>query len=514
MEKLLVIRTGQDYFDALHAYGVAITVAELIGEIVELRDCGLSYVITLPAQVKEHQTHKTFQDILALPKDTNLDRVDQVEIANLDGLLASTFTSPGPRLVSVMDFGARSTIDREAATGALSKVRRLVARLENSIEKCKGTPRQWMADIVSTYAHDDFKTLWPEYKGSHDVGINMPLEPAFGYGTRRARSDGLVADKTNVTIAGAKHVVVHTYVGAARVLRAQSVGSHQVIMYVPMPHVVNVSPGFHLPILRSTDLPWRQAAYCHWLTLWSQSPGTFEGLGYQVLQQQGAKQAFSKYRGILPYSYLSRLSKQCSTSVMARWRRDVTTPVKSSDTDPESVIDYLSFPGPATLRRHLHNVAQIVNSSHEMDHFAYELHEVIAMNECQDEQDELISSVLQRDRGTLRFGRSLRILGEHNRSDLRDSIDELEKVETRDHLIRALAQAMQRCILAKTRSDFIIVPTDEDAGQLLHDVHQFGARDIAGILILLSSLRYPQQPAVPQAVPLSLPDSLSPDYSI
>jgi hypothetical protein len=52
---------------------------------------------------------------------------------------------------------------------------------------------------------------------------------------------------------------------------------------------------------------------------------------------------------------------------------------------------------------------------------------------------------------------------------------------------------MQECVVAMAKSPFIIIPTDEDLKYLLDDVDQHGARPIAGLLIILSTLRYAQR---------------------
>ena len=123
-----------------------------------------------------------------------------------------------------------------------------------------------------------------------------------------------------------------------------------------------------------------------------------------------------------------------------------------------------------------------------------------------------LSSVMQKEHGTLRFGHSLRSLGEHRRADLRDSLDEIDAARNRDQLVRALARSTQRCVVAKAMSNFVIVPSDTDLTHLLDDIDRWGARDIAGLLFILSALRHPAQAAgTYQAVAIDFTES---DYSI
>jgi hypothetical protein len=104
-----------------------------------------------------------------------------------------------------------------------------------------------------------------------------------------------------------------------------------------------------------------------------------------------------------------------------------------------------------------------------------------------------LSSVLEQERGTLRFGHALRLLGQQNPAPLRDIIDALDSACTSDQLVRILAQAAQECAVASAKTEFIVIPSDNDLRQLLDDVDQYGARTIAGLLIILSALRYPRR---------------------
>ena len=103
-----------------------------------------------------------------------------------------------------------------------------------------------------------------------------------------------------------------------------------------------------------------------------------------------------------------------------------------------------------------------------------------------------LRSVLERDVGTLRFGHALRLLGRVHNDALRDIVDNLDRVQTRDQLIRTLALATQECVVASAKSEFIIVPSDDDLKYLLDDIEQYSASTLAGILIILSALRYPR----------------------
>jgi hypothetical protein len=113
------------------------------------------------------------------------------------------------------------------------------------------------------------------------------------------------------------------------------------------------------------------------------------------------------------------------------------------------------------------------------------------MNSVTDSKHTPLSAVLERREGTLRFGHALRQLGRVNNGALRDIIDELDTVQSTDQLIRILALAAQECTVASAKTQFMIVPTDEDLKYLLNDIDSFSAKTVARLLIILSALRYP-----------------------
>jgi len=104
-----------------------------------------------------------------------------------------------------------------------------------------------------------------------------------------------------------------------------------------------------------------------------------------------------------------------------------------------------------------------------------------------------LCAILNRKQGTVRFGHALRLLGWSNPGKLQDLIDMLDTIHSRDMLIRVLAQVAQECAITKAKSKPIIIPDDEDLAYLLDDIAQCSAQTIAGLLIILSALRYPRR---------------------
>lgn len=103
-----------------------------------------------------------------------------------------------------------------------------------------------------------------------------------------------------------------------------------------------------------------------------------------------------------------------------------------------------------------------------------------------------LATLLTQEYGTLRFGRALRLLGRQRPTDLKDTLYDLQAVQTVDQLMLVLANALQLCEMAKARSDFILIPDELDLEELLGHVNQFGVRTVAASLIILSALRYPK----------------------
>ena len=103
-----------------------------------------------------------------------------------------------------------------------------------------------------------------------------------------------------------------------------------------------------------------------------------------------------------------------------------------------------------------------------------------------------LHTILERKEGTLHFGQALRLLSRARPSDAREVIEELDTLQTGEQLLFLLGRLVQQCSLAQAKSPFILIPSEPDFKQLLQDVDQYGARTIAGMLIVLSALRYPR----------------------
>ena len=99
--------------------------------------------------------------------------------------------------------------------------------------------------------------------------------------------------------------------------------------------------------------------------------------------------------------------------------------------------------------------------------------------------------VLEREEGTLRFGRALRQIGRYHPSRLRDLLEDLEAAQTRAQLLPVLHRVVLASELEKARERMIIVPTEKDFTALSEDMDRYGIPVLVGLLLVLSALRYP-----------------------
>src|SRR5690242_10133605 len=89
----------------------------------------------------------------------------------------------------------------------------------------------------------------------------------------------------------------------------------------------------------------------------------------------------------------------------------------------------------------------------------YSIDEVRRLSAMMDaSENHPLRVIVEREEGTLRFGRALRQLGRYKAAILRDVLEPLETAQTPEELIRALHHALQECELAKAKNRFIVIP--------------------------------------------------------
>ncbi|MBU0492756.1 MAG: hypothetical protein KKA73_22325 [Chloroflexi bacterium] len=509
-----VVKTGAETFDALHAYGLGLVLATASESPVELTDLGLVYRLQIPTGDLPPTSADILDQILTLPTPDDVQAAESdlahspVSVANLDGLLAALFTTPGLRAAGVVDLVNRQQLNPATVSNGLVKVNTALTKWKRYAERKARRAPDWLVDVLQDYDAASPKLPMPANATKASLNVLMPLDPALSYSTRRPRSDGLITDKTNIALPGTRYAVLLALVGAARFLRAQRVAGKLVNFYVPLPISVTLQPDTALPLLYPTPHPAYQAIALRWLVnrhVRALPEPHWSGLAYQIMQTQGAQQSISRDRGCLDWAWLDAVERRVGRAVIRHWKRLLASRREFVPFEIDDLVDCLLSHRAADWQAHLRQVALYWHSHPEADVRLYSLQEVkeitAAMNQTAP-PDSPLSAVLQRPQGTLHFGHALRLLGQHNPAPLRDLVAALDTVQTRDQLLRILAQAAQECAVAGAKTEFILVPSDEDLAYLLDDTDRYGAPTIARLLVLLSALRYPRisepQPVVRQ----------------
>ncbi len=498
-----LIKTGADMFDMLHAYGLGILLACASGLSVELKDRATAFALTCSQKSVPQASVDLLDDVLALPTTEEVlahqadrQREASLRVGNLDGLLATLFTSPGVRASSVREVLRKSRRDGMAAEQAIKKVRTARDKWKGRVNRQAPGAGSWLERLLSEY--DPLYPAIPVPKvvsSGKDLSLLMTIDPSFSYSTRRPASDGLVAHKTNVAIRGADYAVLLAYIGAARFLRTMPVKGDLVAFFVPMAASITLSAETSLPLLAPADYTPEQALILRWLeyTLQAEGQAQWRGLAFQVVQTQGAQQSIPREKGYLDLSWCAHMQPSTRASLFAAWRRLLSSEQERHPYDIDHLLDSLRTHSARAWADHLYDVAQCVHfvRSTEIRPYRFEaVKEVTAL--MNSSTPSKLAEILERRVGTLRFGHALRLLGQINAAALRDLAEELEAVQTLDRLLLVLAQAAQDCQVAAAKSPFTVVPTEEDLKYLLEDVEQVGAQTIARFLIILSALRYPR----------------------
>jgi len=500
--KLRVVKMGSDMFDGLHAYGLGIVMAYASGASVDLCDEGASYVLSIPSDVQPARMADILAVALKLPEVDDVLAPDQSAsqrnaAANMDGLLAAGYTTPGIRGVSLADLAARHNQFPSCVQDALTKVRAALARWTKDATRQTRWSTGRMDDVLRDYDVDHPAIPLPTAitKMSYP-SIPMGIDPSFSFSSRRPHSDGFVARKTKVRVGGTRYALALAVVGAARLLRAQCVSGNLVNMYLPLADHMMVECDTTLPPSAPVEHTSRHAIVCQWLAYAHHidaCDACWNDLAYQVLQSQGVQSPISLGRGRIDLLWLAAIEPRGEGRegrLRDHWRSLLTLDDAHRPYDMGSLLDCLLDRRADSWMTHLRDITM---RRVRDEILAYTLDEVKGVTAAMIGSAIVpLSDILRRPEGTLRFGRALRQLGMYNSSALRDVVDDLDSVSTRDHLVRALAGAVQRCAVASAKTPFMIIPSDTDLEDLLDDIDRHGVRTVASILIILSSLRYPR----------------------
>ena len=444
-----VVKIGNAQFDILHAYGLGILLATACNEQVELKETAFCYVLSCSIGRLPHMScNELLEKVSHLPEEESLqayvhhDMEQHLPVTVLDGLLAALFTTPGPRVLSVRDLLEKQRLDAKAIQKGLHKVANSINRWKVLAEKAAhGKEVDWLTNVL-----DDYDLEHPAHpiltvgKSERDINVLMTIDPAFAFSLRSARSDGRMTWKTQVTLRGTRYGSLLAYIGAARFLRAQRLSGKLVNCYIPIAKNITIRADTSLPLLFPTDESPDRAALRRWLALSQEvwQPGVvWSGLAYQTLLTQGQQQSLSFESGVLDSGWLISLQERIGIGMINLWRALLSQ--QGAHDEQEFLLDCLKRRDADAWINHLKRVAQRTIMFTESNTRRYSLEEVRTITETMHNSEHIpLKLVLERERGTLRFGRALRQIGRYNPSRLRELLEDLQEVQTRAQLYPVL----------------------------------------------------------------------------
>ena len=504
-----VAKTGFELFDMLHAYGLAILLTYASSLPVSVRDESLAYRLSCPTQTAPPSGVEILDEVLALPESRSFqanaqeNSLPSIQVEVLDGVLAALFTK-GERILSVSDLLGKQRLSPSTEPVGLIKAAKAVEEWKDSVERERPHASAWVARVLNDYDCAHPAIPLPGKPGSkREIRVLMTIDPALGYSLRSPTSDGEVSRKINLAMHGARYATLLAFIGASRFLRAQRVSGKLVNLYVPLATTLVIDKNTALPLLFSTDCTPNHAAIEFWLTLFIQSfprRESWRALAYQTLQTQGLQQSIGLDKGVLDCAWLERVEEAVGREMLLRWSAQLSSTETSSRDERQHLLDALSTRHIGAWMRHLQDGVRRYCRLGRQEKRPYSLNEVREITAMMNSSEHHpLRKVLEQEEGTLSFGRALRLLGRYNPALLRDLLLVLETVQTLDQLDRALCRVVQECVLAKAKSNFILIPYEGDFIQLVDDVHEHGVRLIVGVLMLLSVLRrYPPTQTVGQ----------------
>src|SRR6266566_4310685 len=487
-----VVKIGIAQFDILHAYGLGILLATACGEPVELCETSSHYVLSSPVKQLPHiSCNKLLGKVLPLAREEDLqayahgDLEQYLPLTVLDGLLAALFTTPGLRVPSVSELLKKQRLDAKAMHRGLHKAANCIDRWRSlAVKAAHGKEEDWLPNVL-----DDYNLKHPAHpiitvgKSEKDINVLMMIDPAFSFSLRSTRSDGRMTWKTQVTLRGTRYGSLLAYVGATRFLRTQRLSCELVNCYVPIAENITIRADTSLPLLFPAYESPDRAAIRRWLALSQEvwQPGVvWSGLAYQTLLTQGQQQSLSLESGVLDSGWLISLHERIGTGVINWWRALLSQ--QGEHDEQEFLLDCLKRRDADAWINHLNRVAQRTNMFTESNTRRYSLAEVRAITEAMHNAEHIpLKRILERERGTLCFGRALRQIGRYNPSRLRDLLEDLEEVQTRAQLFPVLQRIVLASEIEKEKKRKIIVPTEVDLAALLDDIDQYGIPELVGL---------------------------------
>jgi hypothetical protein len=489
-------KTGAHLFDSLHTYGLGILLATAFHPPIDIQEHALSYSISCSELSIPPTTSDLLKTVLPLPGEqeaqnwTPETKENALSIYVLDGLLTALLTISGPRVLSLYDLFLRRQKSPHIVSEALAKVQHQMHRWEKHIQSIYKGKTGWIEDILTDYEETQPHTplFMPKSEKKEDLSVLMTIDPFCGYALRSMYSDGKMTNKTNVAVHGTKYAALLAFLGASRFLRAHRLSSHLIILYVPCASMLRVTETSAYPLLAPADSPPEHTIVWKWISSFlAPSPhGTlWKNLSYQILQTQGIQQPLSLSVGHLDYDWLLALEQRVGRSMLLYWKCLLEGCTDGKKDEQDLLVEILIERRFEAWFPFLYKHAKTKNQRQ------YRFKEVYALMTFTPSSSSSLKNLLDREAGTLNFGRALRQLGRRNPSSLRDLTDLLEQVRSIEQLLKILSKTGQECKLVKAKWKFIIVPDEDDVRAMIEDIERHGVTLIAGMLIVLSAVRRP-----------------------
>ena len=511
--KWRIAKLGIEMFDSLHAFGLAILLATAMKLQVELRNEGLFYALSCSSCSLPYVAADILDSVFPLPGEEEVlsskahSDEPQLSVTVFDGLLAVLFTSPGPRVLSVSNLLEKRHFNPDAVEEGLKKVTGAIERWKKEISSPKSMGENgWLAEVLLDYTENNpCSPLCVEGTPGKDMHILMTIDPSLGYSLRRSRSDGQMTKKSNIAIRGTRFATLLTFIGASRLLRAQRLSGSQVAFYVPLIRTMRIEADTTQPLLSYVDQSSNQVIVCNWLCLWStatDSVSEWSGLTYQTMQTQASQQALSLEKGVLSCTFLAAIEQAVGKNVMRYWIALLRLNDRTDTDVRERLVERLKYRRVDAWLAHLQGVTRDIltqakrnknDLDEEQQRRSYSLEEVkvitMMMNNTTTSPIPL-KAILEREEGTLCFGRALRQLGQWKAGILRGFIEDMESVHTLEQLFPVLYRVVQTCEIVLADWKYIRVPAERDFALLLEDADRYGVPTLVGVLMVLSALRY------------------------
>lgn len=499
------MRIGFRQFDMAHAYGLGILLATACNTTVEIVEAASCYTLSCSIDtLPQVDSDALLERVFPLPSEEEICLCDihaekqKLSLSVLDGLLAALFTTPGPRVLSVSDLLRKQSLEQKVLQKGLLKVMKKVEKWKVLVTRIgRGKRGYWLDDILSDYQPEcPVCPLLVEGTNDNHINVLMTIDPSLSYSLRSPYSDGRIMERTQVAVQGTRYAGLLTYLGASRFLRSHRLSGDRVNYYLPLTRRCSIDASIALPLLLPADQKPEQAALRQWLLLIQQTwqgEVTWHSLAYQTLLTQGIQQSLSHEQGELEYAWLFALQKLLGKGLLNSWHFELSAR-EAQQNERELLIDCLKWRDAHAWFSYLSLRARTLIAHPDSPGRRYSFEEVRSITTAMKNSEQLpLRIILEREEGTLCFGRALRQIGRTDPSKLRDLTDDLETVHTKAQLLPVLHRIVLASELAKAKEQRIIVPTEKDMAVLLEDIEHFGIPEIVGLLRVLSVLRYPRR---------------------